>query len=101
NPSYHAALMPCYVRVLEHFELPFPHKEYRQAILRYADFSLDLLGGDPLDFDKLNKTCQSEWPSRIVPLIPLVLHAHTLKADEKYTKAAKMLFQDLMRLVEK
>src|SRR5262249_46897743 len=42
NPCYHAALMPCYVRVLEHFELPFRQKEYRQAILRYADFSLEL-----------------------------------------------------------
>jgi hypothetical protein len=35
-----------------------------------------------------------------VPLIPLVLHANTLKADAKYTKAAKMEFTDLMRLVE-
>src|SRR5262249_18380800 len=23
NPCYHAALMPCYVRVFEHFDLPF------------------------------------------------------------------------------
>src|SRR5262249_25425416 len=46
NPCYHAALMPCFVRVLEHFELPFPQQAYRKAILRYADFSLELLGGD-------------------------------------------------------
>src|SRR5205823_8854450 len=65
NPCYHAAFMPCYVRVLEHFELPFPQKEYREAIVRYADFSLELLGGNPIDFDKLNATCQGEWPSRI------------------------------------
>ena len=56
NPSYHAALMPCYVRVLEHFELPFRQKESREAIVRYADFSLELLGGNPVDFDKLNET---------------------------------------------
>jgi hypothetical protein len=101
NPCYHAALMPCYVRVLEHFELPFPKKAYREAIVRYADFSLEILGGKPTDFDKLNATFQTEWPSRIVPIIPLMLHAHTLKPDEKYTRASKVLFQDLMRLVER
>jgi hypothetical protein len=101
NPCYHAALMPCYVRVLEHFELPFRQKEYRDAIVRFADFSLEILGGKPVDFDKLNTTFQSEWPSRIVPIIPLVLHAHSLKADERYTRSAKMLFEDLMCLVER
>jgi hypothetical protein len=101
NPCYHAALMPCYVRVLEHFELPFRQRDYRQAILRYADFSLELLGGKPIDFDKLNSVCQTEWPSRIVPLIPLVLHAYTLQPEDRYARAAKMLFQDLMRLVER
>jgi hypothetical protein len=101
NPCYHAALMPCYVRVLEHFELPSRPKEYREAILRYADFSLELLGGKPIDFDKLNKTFQSEWPSRIVPIIPLVLHAYTLKPQKQYARAAKVLFEDLMRLVQR
>jgi hypothetical protein len=101
NPCYHAALMPCYVRVLEHFELPFRQREYRDAILRYADFSLELLGGNPVDFDKLNATFQSEWPSRIVPLIPLMLHAYTLKPEDRYARAAKLLFQDLMSLVER
>jgi hypothetical protein len=101
NPCYHAALMPCLVRVLEHFELPFRQPEYRQAIIRYADFSLELLGGNPIDFDKLNATLQGEWPSRVVPLIPLVLHAYTLKPEEKYARAVKMLFADLMRLVER
>jgi hypothetical protein len=101
NPCYHAALMPCYVRVLEHFELPLRQKEYRQAILRFADFTLELLGGDPIDFDKLNTVCQTEWPSRIVPVIPLMLHAYTLDSKEKYARAAKLLFQDLLRLVER
>jgi hypothetical protein len=102
NPCYHAALMPCYVRVLEHFDVPFRQKEHHQAILRYADFSLELLGGgNPPDIDKLNATLQTEWPSRVVPMIPLVLHAHTIKPDDKYLKTARALFQDLMRLVER
>jgi hypothetical protein len=109
NACYHAGLMPCYVRVLEHFEVPFRQKEYRDAIVRFADFTLEILSTDPpkagggkaIDFDRLNATFQTEWPSRIVPVIPLVLHAHTLKPDEKYTKAAKLLFDDLMRLVER
>jgi hypothetical protein len=101
NPCYHAALMPVYVRVLEHFELPFRQSECRQAILRFADFSLELLGGNPIDFDKLNTTLQSEWPSRVVPIIPLMLHAYTLKPEAKYARAAKLLFEDLMRLVER
>jgi hypothetical protein len=101
NPCYHAALMPCYVRVLEHFEVPFRQKESHEAILRYADFTLELLGGKPTDFDKLNEVCQTEWPSRVVPIIPLMLHAYTLKPEEKYAKAAKMMFGNLMRLVER
>ena len=101
NPCYHAALMPCYVRVLEHFEL-LPaerRKAYEDAVVRYADFTLDMLGGDPVDFDRLGRTFRSEWPSRIVPVIPLVLHAHTVRPDEKYARAARLLFQDLTRLV--
>jgi hypothetical protein len=109
NACYHAGLMPCYIRVLEHFEVPFRQKEYRDAVVRFADFTLDILstdppkagGGKPIDFDRLNATMQSEWPSRIVPVIPVVLHAHTLKPDAKYATAAKLLFDDLMRLVER
>jgi hypothetical protein len=102
NPCYHAALMPCFVRVLEHFELlPGWHKAYRDAILRYADFTLDLLGGKPLEFDKLDRTFRLEWPSRVVPAIPLMLHANTIRRDDKYARAAKLLFDDLMQLVER
>jgi hypothetical protein len=100
NPCYHAALMPCYVRVLEHFQLPFPQQEYRKAILRYADFSLELLGGNPLDLDRLNATFKTEWPNRFVPMIPLMLHAYSLQPEAKYAQAAKLLFDDLMQLVE-
>jgi hypothetical protein len=110
NACYHAALMPCYVRVLEHFEVPFRQKEYREAILRFADFTLEILSTNPpradggakdIDFDRLNATFQTEWPSRVVPVIPLTLHAYTLKPGEKYAEAAKILFEDLMRLVER
>jgi hypothetical protein len=110
NACYHAALMPCYVRVLEHFEVPFRQKEYRRAILRFADFTLEILSTDPpkaeggakkIDFDKLNATFQTEWPSRMVPVIPLMLHAYTLEPDAKYARATKVLFEDLMRLVER
>src|SRR5204863_5842637 len=93
NACYHAGLMPCYVRVLEHFEVPFRQKEYREAILRFADFTLEILSTDPpkaegsakeIDFDRLNATFQTEWPSRIVPVIQLVLHAYTLRPEKKY-----------------
>jgi hypothetical protein len=102
NPCYHAALMPCYVRVLEHFELlPGRQKAYRDAIVRYADFTMDLLGGDPLDYDKLGEVFRSEWPSRIIPVTPLMLHANSIKPQDKYTRAVKIQFQDLMRLVKR
>ena len=101
NPCYHAAMMPVYVRVLEHFELPCPKKGYDDAIVRYADFSVEIMGGKPIDFDKLNAMFQTEWPSRIVPIIPLMLHANSIKPDPKYTRTAKLLFGDLMRLVER
>lgn len=101
NPCYHACLMPCYVRVLDHFDVPYPREAYRHAILRYADFGLDLLGGDPIDFDKYRATLEGEWPSRVVPTIPLMLHAYTLQPDEKYARAARILFDDLLHLVER
>ena len=95
NPCYHASLMPCHVRILEHFDLPFSREAHRQAILRYADFGLELLGGQPVDFDRLRSTLEAEWPSRVVPTIPLMLHAYSLKPDAKYARAATILFEDL------
>src|SRR5581483_2661821 len=85
--------------VLEHFDLPVPDS-YRNAVVRFADFTLDILGGKPVDWERLNKTCTGEWPSRIVPVIPVVLHAYTLKPEPQYARAARMLFDDLMDLVE-
>lgn len=101
NPCYHAHLMPCYVRVLEFFDLPFAQEASRQAILRYADFGLELLGGSPVDFEKFRTTLEAEWPSRVVPTVPLMLHAYTLKPEERYARVARVLFADLMRLVER
>jgi hypothetical protein len=103
NPCYHAALMPCTVRVLEHFELLSAprQKALRDAILRYADFTLELLGGNPINFDQLRVTFRGEWPSRIVPVLPLMLHAHTLRPAAKYVRAVQIQFEDLMRLVER
>jgi hypothetical protein len=102
NPCYHAALMPCYVRVLEHFELlPGRHQAHRDAVLRYADFTLELLGGEPIDYDKMGAVFRTEWPSRIVPVTPLMLHANSIKPRDKYTRTVKLQFGDFMRLVER
>ena len=48
--------------VLEFFEVPFPQEAYRTAILRYADFGLELLGGSPVDFDKFRAVLEAEAP---------------------------------------
>jgi hypothetical protein len=101
NPCYHAALMPCSIRTMEHFDLKFPRDAHHQAVLRYADFGLELLGGTPVDFDRFRTELEAEWPSRTVPTIPLMLHAYTLKPDERYARVAKMLFDDHLRLVER
>jgi hypothetical protein len=103
NPCYHAALMPCYVRVLEHFGLlsDAKRKGYDEAIVRFADFTLDLLGGKPIDFEKLDSVFRSEWPSRIVPVIPLMLHANSIRPNENFVRAVKMMFHDLMQRVER
>jgi hypothetical protein len=37
----------------------------------------------------------------MVPVIPLMLHAYTLEPEPKYARATKLLFEDLMRLVER
>jgi hypothetical protein len=101
NPGYHASLMPCYLRVLEFFDLSFPRDAYRQAIVRYADFGLELLGGQPPDIEKFRTVLEGEWPSRTVSTAALMLHAYRLQPDEKYARAARVLFDDLLRLVER
>jgi hypothetical protein len=101
NPCYHAALMPAQVRVQEFLDVAFNREAAHAAILRYADFGLELLGGSPFDAERFRSTLESQWPSRVVPTIPLLLHAHSLKPDAKYDQAAKLLFEDLLKLVER
>lgn len=101
NPCYHAALMPVSIRTMEYFDLRAPLDEYRQASVRFADFGLELLGGAPFDLEKFRANLEAEWPSRCVPTIPLMLHAHSVKQDQRYADVAKVLFNDLMRLVER
>lgn len=92
NPSYHATQLPYYVRFLQHFELPYPEQEYREAILRFADYSLGELGGNPLDYRRLRESYDSQWPSRFVAVIPLMLAANNLRRDERYSRAATIMF---------
>ena len=101
NPCYHAALMPTYLRVFEFLDQPYGFDKARDALLRYADAGLELMGGTPVDFEKLRTTLESQWPSRVVPTIPLMLHADSLRHDDKYFRTAKMLFDDLLRLTER
>jgi hypothetical protein len=101
NPCYHAALMPVSIRSMEHFELKFPREAYNAAVLRFADFGLELLGGKPFDLEKFRTELEAEWPSRTVPTIPLMLHAYTLKPDKNYVRVAKMIFDDHLKLIER
>jgi hypothetical protein len=101
NPSYHATTLPYYCRFLQHFDLPHPERAYRDALLRYADYSLDLLGGKPLDFDHLRRSYTAHWPSRFVAVIPLMLAAHDIKPDSRYARAATLMFDVLMEMVER
>ncbi len=101
NPCYHAALMPVSIRTMEYFDLHAPLEDYRKANVRFADFGLELLGGNPFDLEKFRTNLESEWPSRCVPTIPLMLHAYSLEKDQRYADTAKVLFDDLMRLVER
>ncbi|MBI1311087.1 hypothetical protein GC176_07240 [bacterium] len=101
NPCYHAALMPVSIRTMEYFDLPVPLDDYRRACVQFADFGLELLGGTPFDLEQFRTNLEAEWPSRCVPTIPLMLHAYSLEKDPRYIDAARILFDDLMRLVER
>ena len=101
NPSYHATQLPYYIRFLQHFDLPYPEDEYRQALLKYADYSLQLLGGKPLDPAKLRQSYLSHWPSRFVAIVPLALAAYQVKPDKDYTQAATIMFDILWEMVDR
>jgi hypothetical protein len=101
NPSYHATCLPYNVRFLDHFDLPYPKEEYHHAILRFADFSLELLGGKPLDIGRLRRSYLSHWPSRFVAIIPLTLAAYSIKPDQDYARAANEMFDVLMTMIDR
>jgi len=101
NPSYHATCLPYNVRFLDHYELPYPEQEYRDTILKYADYSLELLGGKPLDRNKLRQSYLSHWPSRFVAIIPLTLAAYSIEPKEEYARAAAEMFDVLMTMIDR
>jgi hypothetical protein len=101
NPSYFATCLPYNVRFLDHFDLPYPEQEYRDAILKFADYSLGLLGGKPLDTAKLRQSYLSHWPSRFVAVIPLMLAAYSIDPKEDYARAAREMFDVLMTMIDR
>lgn len=106
NPAYAAVDVPVALRFIEHFQLfdlaDHGGDECRELLLQWADYSLEVLGGSPLDWDKLRTSCQSVWANRMVMLAPLMLRAYRETHDEKYARAAKLLFDEvLMNQVEK
>jgi hypothetical protein len=100
NPAYAGVDVPVALRFLEHFQLfdlaRHPEHEYRQALVGWADFSLDVLGGTPLDWERFRASCRSVWSNRIVMLIPLMLRAYEATNDERYARAARLLFDDVL-----
>jgi len=101
NPCYFSHLLPAYIRVFDFFELPYRREAYHAAVKRFADFSMESIAGKPFDLEKWNTTLGAEWPSRVVPAIPLMIGAYAEEPDKRYSDAATILFDDLMRLVER
>jgi hypothetical protein len=106
NPAYFAVDVPVALRFMEHFQLyelaRHRQPEYRGALLRWADFSLETLGGNPLDWEKLRTSCRALWPNRVVMLVPLMLRAYRETGDQRYSRAARLVFDDaLMATVDK
>jgi hypothetical protein len=106
NPAYAAVDVPTALRFMDHFELfefaEHSRLEHRKALLDWADFSLRSLGGHPLDWEKLRTSYHSVWSNRIVMLVPLMLRAYAETNDNKYARASRLLFDEvLMDQVEK
>lgn len=98
NPCYFAHLLPAILRLFDFYELNYPKESYHKMVLRFADFSLGALGGKPFDIDKWNATLQEQWPSRVVPAIPLMLGAYAQEPDQRFVRPATILFDDLTNL---
>src|SRR5262249_1462883 len=88
NPAYAAVDVPVSMRFLQHFHLSalarHGREGCRRSLLEWADFSLEALGGRPLDWEKLRASYRSAWSNRLVMLLPLVLRAHRETGEERY-----------------
>lgn len=100
NPAYAAVDVPVALRFFDHFKLydmaRHPPEVYRQAVVLWADYSLDALGGTPLDWNKLRAAYRTLWPNRLVMLVRLLLRAHRETNDDKYASAAGLLFDEVL-----
>jgi hypothetical protein len=100
NPCYCAVASTFYLRILEHFRLDHHVGESRKALVGWADETLRLFGGEEKDLEKFRTAYRTQWPSRVVMLVPLMLRAYRETKDEKYAKLAVMIFDDHMAMVE-
>src|SRR5262245_36122260 len=100
NPCYCAVSSSFYLRILEHFGLDHRVKESREALVRWADETLRLFGGEERDLEKFQAAYRAQWPSRVTMLVPLMLRAYRETQDEKYATLAVMIFNDHMAMVE-
>src|SRR5262249_47876569 len=100
NPCYCAVASTFDLRILEQFGLDHRVGESREALVRWADETLRLFGGEEKDLEKFRAAYRTQWPGRVVMLIPLMLRAYRETKNEKYAKLAVMIFNDHMAMVE-
>src|SRR5262249_53246047 len=98
NPCYCAVASGFHLRRLEQFGLDHRVRESREALVRWADETLRLFGGEEKDLEKFRAAYRTQWPGRVVMLVPLLLRAHRETRDEKYAKLAVMIFNDHMAM---
>jgi hypothetical protein len=99
NPAYFAVDVPVALRFMDHFHLHdlarHDQTDYRDALLRWADFSLETLGGKPFEWECLRASIRDLWPNRVVMLVPLMLRAYDETGDEQYAQVARLVFDEL------
>jgi hypothetical protein len=100
NPAYCAVASTFDLRILEHFGLDHRVGESREALVRWADETLRLFGGEEKDLEKFRAAYRTQWPNRVVMLVPLMLRAYRETKNEKYAKLAVLIFNDHMAMVE-
>jgi hypothetical protein len=100
NPAYAAVDVPVALRFIEHFRLwglaPRRPMQYRDALLKRADFRLETLGGSPLDWDMFRANARRLWPNRLAMLVPLVLRARAESQHPAYAEAARLIFDEAL-----